>query len=367
MKEILMAIGYSKEMGGAQKVFISTINEISNNNCRITVILPNDSLKPFIISKDVIIHIVNFSSLLSIFKIFTIIRTNKFDVINTYLTKSSLLISFINLFTKKTIYCTLLNAIIHEKLNCFQKIIYPKMYFFLSKICSGFIVNSEQNKNHFLNTINIKSNFIKVIYSGIDVNEFKNYNKIIYKKENVHKIVIGYIGRLSIEKGAFYLLESLTQLHDIDYECLIIGDGPTRTKLETYARNRNLVGKVTFLGYQQNVVKFLHLMDIVVVPSLNETFGLSIVEAFALKKAVIATDVGGIPEIIENGVTGILIPSKNSTILSEKIRYLSNNNELINYMGTNAYKYYINNFTSKIMAKNTYDYITNNSNRIIKY
>ena len=357
MKEILMAIGFSKEMGGAQKVFITTINQLSNKNCNITVILPDNSLKSLIKSNKVIIHVINLNSIFSIFEIFKLLRNKNFDVINTYLTKASLLISFTNLFIRKTIYCTLLNAIIHEKLTFTQKIVYPKIYYLLSKMCNGFILNSEQNKLHFLNTIRIKNNFIKVIYSGIDTNDFKNDNNISYNYNNFNKIVIGFVGRLSIEKGTFYLLEALSHLQDVNFECLILGDGPERLNLEKYVKNKNLTDKITFLGYQQNVYKFLNLMNILVVPSINETFGLTIVEAFALKKAVIATNVGGIPEIIENDVTGLLIPPKNSLLLSEKIRFLNNNTDLINYFGNNGYNHFIKNFTSIIMAENTYDFI----------
>ena len=356
VKIFLFAISYSKEIGGAQKVFITTVNELSKMDCKVVVILPDNSLVPLINSKSVKIYIVNYSTLKCFLEIYKIFSDNNFDIINTYLPKSSFVISIVNLFIKKKpIYCTLLNAIIHEKLNIIQKLVYPFAYFVLSKLCDGFIVNSEQNKRHFINTILIKSNFIKVIFSGIEINKYITIPAIT-KDDN--KLIIGYVGRLSIEKGPYYLLKSLTYLKDINFECLIIGDGPCRASLEDYAKINKIHEKIKFYGHQKNVNEYINLMDVIVVPSLNETFGLTIIESFALNKIVIASNVGGIPEIVKHGITGFLFPPRDSLQLSKWIKFINNNKILLLEMGKKANKYVKNNFTSQKMAENTYDYLT---------
>jgi glycosyltransferase involved in cell wall biosynthesis len=97
-------------------------------------------------------------------------------------------------------------------------------------------------------------------------------------------------------------------------------------------------------------------VDVVVMPSINETFGLTIVEAFALKKIVIGSDVGGIPELVINGQTGLLFPARDSSALAEKIVYVYNNREEARTMAMNGYEYFKKNFTSSIMAEKTIQY-----------
>jgi glycosyltransferase involved in cell wall biosynthesis len=148
----------------------------------------------------------------------------------------------------------------------------------------------------------------------------------------------------------------LTHLKKIKFECLIVGDGPLRSELEKYVINENLTKNVIFFGFQKNVAEIMAQMDIVVMPSLNETFGITIIEAFALKKLVIASDIGGIPELVNHKITGLLFPVKNSLALAEAIEYAYNNKNEMETMSKNAYEFTIKNFTSAAMADNTLMY-----------
>jgi glycosyltransferase involved in cell wall biosynthesis len=247
----------------------------------------------------------------------------------------------------------LLNAVIHEKLNRLQALIYPVLYFLLYKISDGIIVNSEQNKRHFMEVAKIKGDFIKVIYSGIDMERFLNIPDPEIKN---NKYVLGMVGRLSKEKGPSYLIEALSFLKEIDFECLIVGDGPLRKELEEQVEKRHLQERVKFLGFQNNVIQFMQKMDVVVLPSLDETFGITIVEAFALKKVVVASDVGGIPELVKHKLTGLLFPAKDSATLAERLLYLHNNKREATKLAKNGYEFAMKKFTSTVMAANTLDY-----------
>lgn len=353
MKKILFAISNSIEFGGAQKLFIATIKELAKMDAKISVILPDVKLAVLLKDCDVTTYIVDFQSIKSVIAIHKILKENEFDVINTYLPQCGLLISLINLFHRIPIFCTLLNAIIHEKSNYFQKTFYPFVYFCLHKVSDGFIVNSEHNKQHFINKGRINENFIKVIYSGVEIDEFRNLPKKINEEG---KLVLGYVGRLSPEKGPLYFLKALTYLKGIDYKCKIVGDGPLRGEMENYVLMNRLNDKVKFYGYQHSVPRFMNKMDVVIVPSLNETFGLTIIEAFALKKAVIASEVGGIPEVVKNETTGLLFPAKNVAALSEKIQFVHDNKEQTEKMIKNGHEVFLQNFTCTIMAKNTFNF-----------
>jgi len=353
MKKILFAISPSAEKGGAQKVFFLTVRELSKMNCDLTVLLPDNDLVPSLKPFNIDIRVVNFHSVKSLLIINQIIKNGKFDLINTYLPKSSLVISIVNLFYRVPMCCTLLNAIIHVKIGRLKRVVYPFLYYALFKLCDGFIVNSAQNKQHFMDVAGINGDFIKVIYSGIDINEF-----ITVPAPNVvkDKFTIGFVGRLSIEKGPTCLLEALRNLKGVDYECLVVGDGPIRGELENYVAENNLDGKVKFLGFQNEIAKFMHLMDVVVVPSLNETFGLTVIEAFALKKPVIASNVGGIPELVSDKRTGLLFHANDALALSERILYVYKNKDKANEMGKNGYNLLMKDFTMATMAENTLNY-----------
>ena len=352
MKRIMLAIG-SSEIGGGQKVFLTYIREFLKRDCSIVVVLPDGPLIELIKSLNVKIYIVNYNSITSLIKIAMILHKEKADIVNTYLTKCSFLFSFVNIFFRVPLCCTLLNAITHEKLGNVQKRVYPYVYYLLQKLCDGIIVNSEQNKKHFIDVAKMDGNLIKVIYSGIDIDEFKGFQN---QKQSDHKFVIGVIGRLSPEKGHVYLIKALTYITNIDFECIFVGDGPLRAELENYVRKANLDRRIKFIGFQANVACAMSQMDVVIMPSLNETFGITIIEAFAMKKVVIASDVGGIPELVINGQTGLLFSAKDTSALAEKILYVYNNAEEAEKMAMNGYEYFKKNFTSSAMADNTIRY-----------
>jgi glycosyltransferase involved in cell wall biosynthesis len=352
MKSIMLAIG-SSEIGGGQKVFLTCIREFLKRECSIVVVLPNGPLVELVKSFNVKIYIVNFNSITALINIALILHREKVDIVNPYLTKCGFLFSLVNIIFQVPLCCTLLNAITHEKMGTLQNRVYPFVYFLLSKLCDGIIVNSEQNKKHFIDVARMDGDSVQVIYSGIDEDEFQG---ILNQKPSNHKFVIGAIGRLSPEKGHIYLIKALTHLPNIDFECIFVGDGPLRAELEQYVREVNLDKRIRFIGFQPNVSRAMSQIDVVIMPSLNETFGLTIVEAFAMKKVVIGSDVGGIPELVIHGQTGLLFPARDSSALAETILYVYNNKEEAHTMAMNGYDYFKKNFTSEIMTENTIRY-----------
>ena len=131
--------------------------------------------------------------------------------------------------------------------------------------------------------------------SGIDIEGFAGRQAQHARNE---RLVIGAVGRLSPEKGHEFLVRAIALIRHIDCVCLLVGDGPLRHELEQVAIQEGVADQIRFLGFQEQVADVMSQMDIVVMPSLDETFGITIVEAFALKKMVIASDVGGIPEAV---------------------------------------------------------------------
>jgi glycosyltransferase involved in cell wall biosynthesis/peptidoglycan/xylan/chitin deacetylase (PgdA/CDA1 family) len=122
--------------------------------------------------------------------------------------------------------------------------------------------------------------------------------------------VVGTVARLSPEKGADTLVEAFAAILPSypGARLMIVGDGPERARLEGQANSLGLRDSVEFLGYRPDVAACLRQFDVFVLPSLTEGIPLALLEAMAAERAVVATAVGGVPEVIEDGESGILTP-----------------------------------------------------------
>lgn len=131
--------------------------------------------------------------------------------------------------------------------------------------------------------------------------------------------LIGCVGRLRHEKGQALLLEAFAEMaRQHAATLLLVGDGPDREVLECQARRLDVSGRVRFMGRcePEEVFRLLAVMDVVVVPSLFEGFGLAAVEAMAAGRPVVATAVDGLAEVVEDGVSGFLIPVGDASALA---------------------------------------------------
>ena len=121
--------------------------------------------------------------------------------------------------------------------------------------------------------------------------------------------VVGTTARLSPVKGLNHLLDAFALCLKADKNlcCLIVGEGPVRKELEVQAKNLGIAPRVVFAGAVDNVAPYLALMEVFVLPSRMEGLGLSILEAFAAGKPVVASRVGGIVDVIRNNENGLLV------------------------------------------------------------
>jgi D-inositol-3-phosphate glycosyltransferase len=189
---------------------------------------------------------------------------------------------------------------------------------------------------------------VEVAHLGRDTNEF--HPNVLLQDEArkllhlpAKKIIIGMLGRLDQQKGQKELLRSipLIQQQYPDVYFVIAGDetkGASRFKQELLALIQTLgvEGSVQLLPSMQDVRIFLSAIDIFVMPSYSETYGLVLIEAMAMEKPVIATNSGGVPEIIRHGQDGFLVPPKNITALAVAILYYLNNQQRRRKFAQNA-------------------------------
>ncbi|MFP7492833.1 glycosyltransferase family 4 protein [Terribacillus saccharophilus] len=151
------------------------------------------------------------------------------------------------------------------------------------------------------------------------------------------KKVIIYTGRLIELKGIGYLVDALASLRDRqDWVCWIVGEGRDKQQLQNRVANAGLQGHVSFLGKREDVPSLLKLADIFVSPSLIDNQPLSVIEAQLSEKAVIVSDAGGLPEMVDHGVTGLVVPKADTAALRSAIQTLLEDEPYRNILGAQA-------------------------------
>jgi len=153
------------------------------------------------------------------------------------------------------------------------------------------------------------------------------------------EVVIGTVGRLGPEKGQIVFLKAFKNVlrHFPHVKAIIIGDGQERNSLKRYCEENNISRNVVFTGYVNNVADYYQIMDILVIPSLSEGLPNVLLEAMSFGVAVIATAVGGIPEVVKAN-SGILVPPGNRKKLGEEILGLLASREHLDRLKINARK-----------------------------
>jgi glycosyltransferase involved in cell wall biosynthesis len=192
---------------------------------------------------------------------------------------------------------------------------------------------------------------VKTIANGIDVEAFSHAEP----PESISRQtkIIGMVARLDLKKGFEYLLLAVHKLHKTfkDFKVVITGEGPDRPAIEQMIEHYGLQQSVTLAGARSDMPNVYAAMDIFVLPSLNEGLPMTLLEAMAAGKPVIASRVGAIPDVVEDGANGLLVTPGDSSGLCDALARLLNAPDLCRRMASQAHEWVGRNFTSEIMAK----------------
>lgn len=168
-----------------------------------------------------------------------------------------------------------------------------------------------------------------------------------------NKFVVGTIAILKPRKGISYLIDAAkTVIKEYpDVRFLIIGSGPLEKKLKEEVRSLGLQEYIVFQNYYEHILEIYESINLLVLPSLTEGIPAVLLEAMAFGVPVVATGVGGVPEMIEDGISGILVPPKNPEALAEAIIKIYKNPELASKMAKSARTRFEKSFTAEMMAR----------------
>lgn len=232
-----------------------------------------------------------------------------------------------------------------------------KTYYVLEKLLlrrfhAVIAVSKEVEKN--IKALYRKKENIYYIQNGINTDGFKSGLSVRSEfnlREN--ELVIGTVGRLSYEKGIDLLLKIAQKVCAVNTKVvfIIVGDGPLKDNLIKIRDGKGLTDRIIFAGSRKDVENLYRTMDMFILTSRTEGTPMAMLEAMASGLPVIASNVGGIPKIIDHGVNGILIDSVDAKSSCEKINQLLKYGEMAVQLGQNAKKTIVQHFSSKSMAK----------------
>lgn len=177
----------------------------------------------------------------------------------------------------------------------------------------------------------------KTIYSIPNILELPTEEWTPTQRDRSEKRIV-CVGRFAPEKGHRYLIEAINLLDckDLPWQCTFLGDGELKSELSNLAENLNLTDKISFPGFCDDVYSVLLQADLFVLPSLHEGSPNALIEAMGLGLPCIASDVGGIKDLIENGKNGILVPPKDSIALTTALNQLITDSNYSVDLGRNA-------------------------------
>lgn len=223
-------------------------------------------------------------------------------------------------------------ATVHGKNYFWEKLRRRLAYQWVSRNATMVAV-SENLKQFIVEKVGVDSGHVKVVYNGVDALPPLRPADIDECRKELDlptgDQIVGVVGNLYPVKGHQYLIAAIPAVLE---KCpnttfIFAGRGQLEAELKAQVQQLGIDGKVRFLGLRQDIPRILAVLDVFVLPSLSEGLSMAILEAMVAGKPVIATNVGGNPELVEDGQTGYLVPSQNSPTLTDRLISLLTNRE----------------------------------------
>lgn len=359
IKSVNLAICSTGELYGGVEQFIYTFSDYlkKETNINFMVLLFNkgllyDKLKEAKIETNIIPSgfKYNIGVLKQIIKIF---KEKKINVVHTHGYKANILCSIAGKVCNARIIKTE-----HGKQEPSKGLGFIKMSlnlyldrFFTKYLVNGLVFVSRDIQNFFHKTYSKSKQW--VIYNGISPIE------VVGNKDtgiDSRYFNIGIIGRISEVKGHIYLLMAIKRLEHIEnIRLYIFGEGPLRKVCEDYSNANGLSNKVYFMGFKTNIYDYMNKLELLVMPSLYEGLPYTVLEAMNMKVPIIASEVGGLKEVINNNYDGILVPIGNELAIANAIEQIYNDQRLRNTFAQNAYKKICSKFSASYMGERYID------------
>ena len=284
---------------------------------------------------------------LSLYKLF---KEEDFTIIHTHSSKAGLLARLAAVLNKTPIVIhTIHGFAFNDFMNGLKKNFFIYLEKLLAKWTDVLITVSNLNKKKIIDLNIAHENKIKNIYSGIDLSLFTNKRNDEFRKElnleNDH-LLLGSVGRLSNQKDPITMIDAFGIISKPfpNAHLALVGDGELKGKILEKIDQLKLNDRIHLTGNKNNPWSVYHSMDLFIMSSIYEGLGRSITEALSCGVPVVCTDVEGVPEIVRDNITGILVRPKDSNKLADAIIRTLNDMETAKKMAEEGRRFVNDNF-----------------------
>lgn len=355
----IMQITHDLNIGGLQRLVVDISKKLDRSRYQVSVctLREGGQLEDELLKDG--INVIKLSPLngidyLTFWKLYVILRKERPDIIHTHNTQP---------FVEGGIAAKMAHITAHIHTDHGRQFPDKRRYMFaewaLSHFVDQIVAVSENLKNDISKYEKINPEKIKVVINGIDEEKFK---KKVDKEKKMKEIgilnssspILGFVGRLSPEKGITYLIKAMKPLikEFPNILLLIAGEGYLLKDLRKESSELDTEHNIRFLGPRSDIHEILGILDIFVLPSLREGLPLVLLEAAAAALPIVVSDVGGVRQVVNDGINGLIVEPQDVNGLYSAIRQLAINNKMRKEFGNKSLDLFENNFTiDKMMRK----------------
>jgi glycosyltransferase involved in cell wall biosynthesis len=317
--------------GGAPIALKNIVEHLNKNNYDSLVCALRTNPEPIDIDARVISLTCARHSPLSITAIAQLCKKNQIDIIHAHLQKSIVSSLFASFFCEARVIIHEHGAIFRSGTGCIYRLL---LRLLRSRIAVP-IANSKAVQSALAKVTGLPAESIPVVGNFVDAARF---DPSLYDRDRTRAslgtakedVAVGFVGRLDRCKGADILIEAAALLKNAETKCkfIIVGEGPERPALQEQVRKLSLADSVIFTGLHKNPAEIIRAFDMAVMPSRREAFGIVAIEYMLMKIPVIAAPTGGLPELIQDRQTGILLEKCQPQAIADAVRLLADEQSL---------------------------------------
>lgn len=370
MKKIKVLHITQATIGGTLEYLKLFFNNIDKNNYEVALICPSyGPMKEEIEKLGIKVYVVEMSreinvknDIRSFFELKKMIKKLNPDIVHLHSSKAGVLGKLASYLNKKPCVYNAHGWAFSMDVSMKKKKVYAAIERYTSVFCSK-IVNISNYEYKLAKEYNIASEDKMVtIHNGIDINKFNNFKydrSKILEELNIpdDSFIVGMVARISEQKDPIKFVEvakDLCSKLDNAY-FILVGDGELKKDIELMIKKHNIESKVKITGWVNDVNKYISVFDVAILTSKWEGFGLVLTEYMAASKPIVASNVGGIPELIEDGYNGFLVNIDCKDEFVEDILELNSNIELRNLYIQNSLNKLENKFNIKKVLEKHYE------------
>jgi glycosyltransferase involved in cell wall biosynthesis len=333
------------DKGGAPRVFLSLISGLTEHGIEVVMASgpsqePEEAPEEFSRRLRIPYHLLPSlrreisptRDLLAFFEIITLIRKENPDLLHTHTTKAGILGRIAGRITRTPIVHTPHGHLFYGYFGRGKERLYIFLERLASRCCERIITISEDERREYLKQGIGNEKKVATIYNGIAMDRFPGDGKKVRKELGIKQDVplVGFVGRLEEVKGPHLFVDAAMKIRAAAPQAhfLMVGDGAMKTTIEKMSPETT---NLHIVGYREDIADVIAALDILLIPSLNDGFNLAAVEAMASSKPIVATAVGGLPEVV--GDCGILVEAGDISRMAEQTIKLLNAPDLRHEMG----------------------------------